>query len=137
MRVRKALPGDIPQTIALAKSLDLDYPGLEKDDLWVAEEGGQIVGLAALKKQPDCWELCALGVEAAHRRKGAARALVESLVTAAPGDVYLATVVPGFFKVCGFARTTKVPSTFPARRKTAWCDGCDRRRCTVMVRKMS
>jgi N-acetylglutamate synthase-like GNAT family acetyltransferase len=137
MRVRRALREDIPQAIALAISLELDYPGLEEDGLWVAEEAGRIVGLVALRKHPDCLELCALGVDPAHRGKGVAGALVESLTAAVPGDVHLATVIPGFFEACGFERTTEIPATFPAKRNTAWCEGCDQRLCTVMVRKVS
>jgi N-acetylglutamate synthase-like GNAT family acetyltransferase len=137
MRVRKALPQDIPRAVSLARSLDLDYPEMEKDELWVAEEERRIVGTVALKRQPDCLELCALGVAPAHRGKGFARALVESLMASAPGDVHLATVIPRFFETCGFKMTTDIPATFPEKRKTAWCDGCDQRLCTVMVRKVS
>jgi N-acetylglutamate synthase-like GNAT family acetyltransferase len=137
MRVRKALPDEIPQAVALAGSLDLGYAGMEKDDLWVAEEEGRIIGLVVLKRQPDCLELCALGVDPANRRKGVAGALVEALMAAAPGDVHLATVIPGFFETCGFEIAREIPATFPEKRKTVWCDGCDRRLCTVMVRKVS
>jgi N-acetylglutamate synthase-like GNAT family acetyltransferase len=137
MRVRKALPQDIPQAASLAGSLGLDYPGMENDKLWVAEEEGRIVGAVALKKQPDCLELCALGVCPAHRGRGIAKALVEALIAEAPGDVHLATVVPGFFERCGFERACLIPATFPEKRTTAWCEGCDRRLCTVMIRKVS
>jgi len=136
MYVRKAREADLPQVIESAKSLDLDYPGMEKDELWVAEEG-RIVGIVALKKRPDCLELCALGVESAHRGKGVARALVEVLMAAAPGPVHLATVIPEFFGACGFERTADVPQTFIDRRQTDWCEGCNKSRCTVMLRRTS
>lgn len=107
---------------------------MESDRLWVAEESGEVVGIIALKEHPDCLELCALGVEPRSRGKGIGRALVEALMAEAPGDVHLATVIPGFFESCGFARTPDVPATFPAKRKTSWCEGCPRERCAVMVR---
>jgi N-acetylglutamate synthase-like GNAT family acetyltransferase len=138
MRVRKAGEEDFLQIIELARSLDLDTPGMEGDRFWVAEEeDGRIVGVVALKKHPDCLELCALGVEAAHRGRGIAKALVEALMAEARGDVHLATIIPGFFEAVGFERTTDVPRTFIDRKRAEWCEGCDRRLCTVMLRKVS
>jgi len=139
MRTRRARQEDVPRVVGLARSLDLDYPGMDRDDLWVAEDdGGRIVGAVALKKHADCLELCALGVEPAGRGRGTAKALVEALMAEAPGPIHLATVVPGFFETCGFRAVEKdIPATFPAKRATAWCDGCDRSRCTVMLRRPS
>jgi len=109
---------------------------METDGLWVAEEDGRIVGLVALKKHPDCLELCALGVDPDFRGKGAAKALVAALVAEAPGDVHLATIIPAFFEGCGFEVVHgAVPATFPAKRRTAWCEGCPQERCTIMRRK--
>jgi N-acetylglutamate synthase-like GNAT family acetyltransferase len=135
MRVRQALPEDIPAAVALAWRLDLDYPGLEADRLWVAVEDNRIVGLVALKSHPDCLELCALGIDAARRGEGIAKALVEALMAEAPGPVHLATVIPGFFEGCGFHIAQDVPAAFPAKRETDWCEGCPRERCTVMSRE--
>jgi N-acetylglutamate synthase-like GNAT family acetyltransferase len=134
MRIRKALPNDIPAAVALARRLELDYPGLEADRLWVAEEAGRTVGLVALKENADCLELCALGVDQGHRGKGTAKALVEALMAEAPGEVHLATIIPGFFEACGFEKAAAIPATFPAKHRTAWCDGCRRDLCTVMAR---
>ncbi len=135
MRIRKVGPGEAVPAIELARKLDLDYPGMEADELWVAEDGGQIVGLVALKRHPDCLELCALGVDPARRGRGAAKALIEALMAEAPGDVHLATVIPAFFETCGFVRTAAPPRAFAEKRKTSWCEGCDQSRCTVMRRK--
>jgi len=137
MHVRKAGKMDLPQIIELARSLGLDYSGMEKDGFWVADEGGRVIGIVALKKHPDCLELCSLGVEPAHRGKGIAGVLVASLLAEAPADIHLATVIPGFFEALGFERTQDVPRSFVEKRQTAWCDGCDRRLCTVLVRKVS
>ena len=135
MRVRKAGAADLPSCVGLARNLGLDYPGMEADALWVAEDDrGRVVGAVALKRHPDCLELCALGVDPGSRGKGVAKALVEALMTEAPGAVHLATIIPGFFESCGFVRTSGIPATFPARRGTAWCEGCPRERCTVMLR---
>jgi N-acetylglutamate synthase-like GNAT family acetyltransferase len=135
MRLRKCRPEDVPRAVELALNLGLDYPGMESDRLWVAEESAEIVGLVALKEHPDCLELCGLGVDPRFREKGLGKTLVEALMAEAPGDVHLATIIPGFFEACGFDKTSDVPATFPAKRKTAWCDGCPQERCTVMLRK--
>jgi len=134
MRVRKAAPSDLRAAVGLAERLGLDYPGMEDDALWVAEERGAAVGLVALKKHADCLELCALGVDPKARNKGVGKALVLALLAEAPGPVHLATVIPAFFESCGFVRTADVPAAFAAKRRTSWCDGCDRERCTVMLR---
>jgi N-acetylglutamate synthase-like GNAT family acetyltransferase len=135
MRIRKALPGDIPDAVELAVRLGLDYPGIDADPLWVALEAGRTIGLVALKSHPDCLELCALGVDPDYRGRGVAQALVEALMAEAPGAVHLATAIPGFFEACGFRVTQDVPSTFPAKHKTPWCDGCPKDLCTVMKRE--
>jgi N-acetylglutamate synthase-like GNAT family acetyltransferase len=137
MRIRKAREDDIPEYVNLARSLDLYYPGLEGDEFWVAEWGGRVVGLVGLKKHPDCLELCALGVDPSQRGKGVAKALVETLLAEAQGDVHLGTIIPDFFRAYGFERAAKVPATFLEKQQTAWCEGCDKRLCTVMVRKVS
>lgn len=137
MRIRKALPEDVQFAVGLVERLGLDYPGLDNDALWIAADGrGRIVGAVALKKHPDCLELCALGVDPDFRGKGVARALVEALMAEAPGDVHLATVIPGFFESCGFhIIENDIPAAFPAKRETSWCAGCPRERCTVMLRR--
>jgi N-acetylglutamate synthase-like GNAT family acetyltransferase len=137
MRIRKVGPGEAAPAVELARKLDLDYPGIEADELWIAREGAEIIGLVALKKHPDCLELCALGVDPARRGRGTAKALVEALIAAAPGPVHLATVIPGFFETCGFVQTADIPRAFVEKRKTAWCEGCDKSRCTVMRREGS
>ena len=134
MRIRKVLPEDIPDAIELARSLGLNYPGMEADRLWVAEEAGEVVGLVALKEHSDCLELCALGVDPRFQGKGTGKALIEALIADTPGEVHLATSIPGFFESCGFVRTQAIPATFPAKRQTAWCEGCPQELCTVMLR---
>lgn len=135
MRVRQALPRDIPPAIELARRLDLDSPGMGADTLWVAEDEGAVVGLVGLKRHRDVLELHALGVDPVHRGEGIGKALVGALVAETPADVHLATVIPEFFETLGFVRVEEIPRSFQEKRKTSWCEGCDPRRCTVMVRK--
>jgi N-acetylglutamate synthase-like GNAT family acetyltransferase len=133
MSIRKALPRDAAAVSALAASLALDYPGIESDPAWVAEEGGRIVGSVNLATHADSLELVALGIDPAWRGRGLGRGLVEALLGQASGDVWLATVIPDFFALSGFARAEAAP---PGMKKDpSWCEGCDRSRCTIMVWK--
>jgi N-acetylglutamate synthase-like GNAT family acetyltransferase len=137
MQVRKAEKMDMPGILALAGTLSLDHPGMERDDFWVGVERGDIIGIVCLKKHPDCLELCSLGVNPRFRDRGVGASLVEALLTATPSDVYLATAIPGFFEKLGFIRTSTVPRSLSDRQGTAWCEGCDRESCTIMVGRSS
>jgi N-acetylglutamate synthase-like GNAT family acetyltransferase len=133
MIVRKARTEDLEQVRRLAESLDLDYPGLERDPIWVADDGGRVAGIVALMKHRDSDELVALGVDPERRSKGLGRRLIEALLAEAPGDVYLATIIPGFFAGCGFEIVPAAPAGMA--KDPAWCEGCPREKCTIMVRK--
>jgi len=137
MRTRKAKEADVPNIIDLAGDLGLDYSGMEEDAFWVAESDGRIAGIVGLKKHPDCLELCALGVEPGNRGQGFAGALVRSLLEAARADVFLATIIPAFFERFGFVRVADGPRSLSDKRGTDWCEGCDRKSCTVMVNRPS
>jgi N-acetylglutamate synthase-like GNAT family acetyltransferase len=135
MVIRKARPADIEAVLSLAGSLGLDDPGLKDDAVWIAEENDRLLGHVALRKHPDCDELIALGVAPAARGRGLGRSLVETLLRDAPGDVFLATVIPDFFARLGFEKAARVPPGMV--KEPDWCEGCSKDRCTVMVRHPS
>lgn len=133
MKIRKAHPEDAPRIRALAASLGLDYPGIESDPSWCAEDGGRVVGSVCLMTHPASLELAALGVDPAFRGRGLGRRLVRALLDDTAGDIHLATIIPDFFALCGFVRTGAMPAGM--LKDPSWCEGCDRTRCAVMVRK--
>lgn len=133
MKIRKARKTDFSRIIRLAKNLDLDYDGMQNDSFWVAEEKGLLAGIIGLKKQGDCDELCSLGVDPHHQKQGLGRRLVERLTQNVHGDIFLATVIPGFFERCGFVKSQSVPAGM--KKEPSWCKGCDKNLCTIMVRK--
>lgn len=133
MFIRKANRADVPEVIRLAKTCSLDYEGMAADAFFVAEEGGRILGLCGLKKHPECLELCALGVDEEWRGRGYGKRLVRAALREAPGDLYLATVIPGFFAPFGFEKADAVPPSMV--KKGEWCVGCRPELCTVMVKK--
>jgi N-acetylglutamate synthase-like GNAT family acetyltransferase len=133
MHIRTARAEDRPAVRSLAESLGLDYPGMERDDFWVAEDDGRIVGICGFMRRSDCRELYALGVAKEARGRGIGADLVRALLAAVPGDIHLATVIPEFFEKTGFVRTLIFPDSM--RKDPDWCEGCRAELCTVMVRK--
>lgn len=132
MLIRNARSEDFPSVRRLAETLGLDYPGMEADRFWLAEEDGRVSGIVALLVHADCLELVSLGVAPETRSSGLGGRLIEALMDAAEGDVYLATVIPEYFERHGFILTLRVP---PGMAKDpAWCEGCSKERCTVMLR---
>jgi N-acetylglutamate synthase-like GNAT family acetyltransferase len=134
MIIRRAATQDRPGIRNLAERLGLDYPGMEDDPFWAAEDGGKVIGIVGLKRHVDSDELVGLGVDPARRSAGLGRRLVEALAADVPGDLYLATVIPGFFVPCGFGVVPLGPAGM-MKKDPSWCEGCPRERCTVMVRK--
>ncbi len=132
MRIRKAKDADLPQVLRLARRCDLDYAGMESDSFWVAADGPAVVGIVGLKEHPDCLELCALGVEEKSRGTGLGKQLVSALMKNAPGEVFLATIIPLFFEKLGFRRVAEIPASMV--KKSDWCRDCRRDLCTVMVK---
>jgi N-acetylglutamate synthase-like GNAT family acetyltransferase len=133
MRFRNAKKADSPQILNLAKKLKLDYSGMEADDFLVAEDSRKIVGICALKKHKDCLELCSLGVDENYRKRGLGKKLVLAVLKKANGEIYLATIIPKFFKKFGFEDSSQIPLSMV--KKSDWCQGCKKELCTIMVKK--
>ncbi len=133
MRIRRARKEDWPQVVALAARLNLDYEGMDMDDFWVAVEGSRVAGICGLRRHADCLELCSLGVEEESRDKGVGTRLVMALLEETEGDIYLATVIPEFFKRLGFEEAPSIPASMI--KKAEWCLGCRPDRCTILFQK--
>ncbi|MGB4705524.1 MAG: GNAT family N-acetyltransferase [Candidatus Saccharicenans sp.] len=134
MIVRKATEQDMPYVVRIAWRLALDYPGLEKDTFYVAEERGKIVGILGFRDFSEFYELVAVGVLEEYREMGIGKKLVtEALKELAGKPVYLLTTVPPFYEKLGFEKAQEVPAAL--KKDSAWCAGCDRSRCVAMVRK--
>ncbi len=118
--------------LKLANRNSLDYSDMEADDFWVAEERGKIRGICGLKKHHDCLELCSLGVDETYRHQGLAKQLVLALLQKIKGEIYLATVIPEFFEKFGFNKASRIPGSMI--KKSEWCAGCNREKCTIMIR---
>lgn len=133
MIVRKASKEDMPYVVRIAWRLALDYPGMENDTFFVAEERGKIVGILGLKDFGQFLEMLAVGVLEEYREMGVGRKLVEESLKSVKGrPVYLLTTIPRFYESLGFEKAIRIPDAL--KKDPAWCAGCDKDRCTVMVR---
>jgi N-acetylglutamate synthase-like GNAT family acetyltransferase len=136
MNIRRAEPEDRPAVRRLTERLGLDYPGMDDDPFWVAEDDGVVIAACGLKTHADCREVCSVGVDESFRGRGAAKALVRRVLEDAPGDIYLATIRPEVFASLGFVAAEAVPASLaPAARPAGWCEGCPAEHCRIMVRR--
>lgn len=133
MIVRKASKEDMPYVARVAWRLALDYPGMENDHFFVAEERGKIIGILGLKDHGEFVEVLSVGVLEEYQGTGLGKRLVdEALKSIKKRIVYLLTVIPGFYEQFGFRKIEQYPETL--KKDAAWCAGCDKRKCTAMVR---
>jgi N-acetylglutamate synthase-like GNAT family acetyltransferase len=133
MRIRRAKPGDYRDIEALMHALELSYPEMDLSCFWVAEDGSGIVAAAELKDFRDCSLLSCVGVRQDLQRLGIGRILVEEVVRHAHHDIYLYTLVPGFFRKAGFTDAQLLPSDLPSR-SIYGCEDCNPRLCFCLVR---
>ncbi|MGB9835349.1 MAG: GNAT family N-acetyltransferase [Candidatus Saccharicenans sp.] len=135
MIVRKATPSDMPYVVRVAWRLALDYPGLENDTFFVAEERGKIVGILGLRDFGGFLELVAVGVLEEYREMGVGKKLVEEALKNNPGKkIYLLTTIPHFYEKLGFEKVAEIPDAL--KKDPAWCAGCDKNKCTAMVKNI-
>ncbi|MDD8020440.1 MAG: GNAT family N-acetyltransferase [Acidobacteriota bacterium] len=129
--VRKATTEDMPYITRIAWRLALDYPGLENDIFYVAEERGKIIGILGLKDFGDFLEMRAVGVLEDYRQMGSGRKLVEEVLASLKGrPLYLLTTIPGFYEPLGFKKVDDIPLAL--KKDADWCAGCEQQKCTAM-----
>ncbi len=114
--IRRAEPSDLPgiADIQAVSPEASDWPVADylRYDLRVAASGGKVVGFIASRATADdeC-EILNLAVAPDCRRKGIARALVDSILNGNRGPVYLEvrssnSVARSFYKSIGFQEVT-------------------------------
>jgi amino-acid N-acetyltransferase len=112
------------------------------ESLWgftVAEEGGRVLGCGALKfYSRDLAEIRSLCVEPGRESRGMGTALVERLLDEAEGyglkSVFALTLVPDFFRKCGFRETRREKFPLKVRRDCLSCPNyscCDEKTVTL------
>ncbi len=110
LELRPAVEKDLPHLIQLLQECSLptdDVPGIV-GDFWVAEVGGDVVGIIALEDLGEVGLLRSLAVTPRYRNRGMARVLCDRVLSSARErdmtDVYLLTTdADGYFDRHGFS----------------------------------
>jgi N-acetylglutamate synthase-like GNAT family acetyltransferase len=131
--IRRAEPRDYSEIETLMGALELSYPAMDLSCFWIAETGDEVVAAAELRDFQACSLLSCVGVREDLQGLGIGRTLVEATVRHAPRDVYLYTLVPGFFRKAGFAVAEQPPPDLPPR-SIYGCENCNPRLCFCMAR---
>jgi N-acetylglutamate synthase-like GNAT family acetyltransferase len=133
LQLRRAEVRDHPRIRELLDQLELSYPAMDLASFWVGEIAGKLDAIAELKDFRTCSLLSCVGVEESLQGSGIGKALVEEVIRHARYDIYLYTLVPGFFKKAGFVEAVTLPPDLPPR---SWygCVGCDPSRCICLMR---
>ena len=103
--------------LANPDAIQLPAEHLDRGDVFVAEEDGEVRGFAVLIVEPDCAELDGLFVEPAHWRQGIGAALVKEAVPRARRVGLALGVIANpaareFYERCGFTLEGEVPTRF-------------------------
>lgn len=133
LKIRKAQVTDRPAIAEIIKQLDLAYPSQTGDNFWVAENSGEIFGIAELREFSGFFFLSSVGVAEKHQHLGIAADLLESLLAGLKKDVYLYTTIPDFFSRFGFQIVADQPQDLPPREKFS-CRECTPEACVCMAR---
>lgn len=134
LRIRAAQPEDYPEILDLLRELELDYPARDLTRFQVGELEGRILAIAELKEYDDFCLLSCVGVREDLQGSGLGLKLVNQVLRDIRKDVYLYTLVPGFFKKAGFVEATSPPAALPPRFIYG-CTSCDPAFCRCLVRK--
>ena len=134
LHIRRSVPRDYAGIEALMAALELSYPAMDLRCFWVAEAGDEMVAGAELKEFQACSLLSCVGVREDLQGLDIGRALVEEVVRHARHDVYLYTLVPGFFRKTGFVEAGQLPPDLPPRSMYG-CQNCNPKLCICMVRR--
>ena len=134
MVVRLAESADYSAILALLQEMELDYPSRDLTVFWVGELAGRIVAIAELKEVGGSYLLSCVGIREDLRGVGLGRVFVSRVLQSVTRDVYLYTVVPGFFQKVGFVEAKSVPARLPLR-EIYDCANCNPAICRCLVRK--
>ena len=136
LEIRKAKKQDKAPLLKLMKETGLFVPRLRLEDFYVAYRGENLVGLARLKtyRQQKIQELSNVGVKDGWRKCGIGSLIVSRVTDKAKYDMYLNTIDPGFYEKLGFQQAGLVPK--PMKKNGSWCKGCEKNKCTTLIKKI-
>jgi len=107
--IREPNDAELIHIKSFLKEYGLDDSGISKEQFKILLYNNEIAAFGRLKKHNDCIELCSVGVVKEYRGKGLGEAIVKNLLSEVKQDVYLVTVIPGFFNKMGFKEIKEYP----------------------------
>lgn len=131
LKVRLAEPEEEPRLQELEKILELETPELRASETWILEEQGKPIGMARVTDIGPGYFLSSVGVIPERRRRGLGKKLVLELLRAKKKAVYLYTIIPGFFRCCGFEVCP--PPDFLPPKSLFSCHLCQPEQCCCLV----
>jgi N-acetylglutamate synthase-like GNAT family acetyltransferase len=129
--IRMARDGDWDSISAILREFDLAHESLRQENFFVAERSGKIVGVLHAEPVGDVVYISAVGVVPEFRRRGIGRRLTMSAIGHHGRDVYLYTVIPGYFARQGFEEAAVHPD-IPDRSIYGCRETCDPESCVCM-----
>lgn len=102
---------EFEQVKQLARKLQLDTEDLNPSQFLVISDNKKVIAFGRLREHKDATELCTIGVENSFQGKGYGMKIVKHLLSQAERDVYLVTVIPGFFAKLDFDFIEKYPDS--------------------------
>lgn len=127
---RKMTDGDLDEIMTILTEQDLIYPSLLFDNFWVAADEGKILSVSRLEEFDKFSFLSCVGIKAGHEGRGLTTKLIKELLGRQTRDVYLYTIIPGFFERLGFGVVSAI-GELPQRTRFS-CDKCNLEACTCM-----
>ena len=103
------------------------------DDFFVYVDDGDVIGIVELIDGDDFVFLCRFGIEKDMQGKGFGTAFLKDCIKRCDKDIYLYTVIPGFFERCGFVKAPFDKRLPP--QKMFGCESCSPNLCRCMVRR--
>ncbi len=117
--LRKASGFDLKNVKTHAEKLNLDSEKLEQDKLYIAEKNDDLAGFGRYKKHGKIYEISTVGVLGQYRKTGIGKLIIEKLVESASfeNEIWLTTVIPGYFEKFGFSICCDVPRELVLKAK--------------------
>ena len=103
----------------LVEEFWLDNADMQIQQFRILSENGTLIAFGRLREHTDATELCTLGVAKEFQGKGYGEKMVKELINGAKRDVFLVTVIPGFFLKCGFEFVENYPESL--QKKVEMC----------------
>jgi amino-acid N-acetyltransferase len=131
MRIRPALPDDMPAVEELLTKTDLPVKGVKDtiESFVVAESEGRVVGVGGVERCGDFGLLRSVAVDPAVRGRGAGAAITEWLIADSEASglsaLYLLTTTAGnYFPSLGFHETPRESAPLAIKETAEFRDIC-------------